>query len=250
MLTQNNLKLSIKNLHLYSSVGFFPTGIGTDGLPTEASAKEKRRVWRFLLTVSFLYTIFMAVRLKHVLQRENGTNKSDNMYTVSLHAIMLVGGAGAVVIHTLLWRSSKAWLNFCLLKDLLQGLPKGNVLALKIHEFERLSATWSDLLVEQQGGWQWDSILIRSVPVFYPVMGFCLEAAKWAAPDTPPYSLRSILPPVSIATVTVQGMCAIFEVILLINWIGIATYALFLQLLFLQRCHDDLTLWLQRFRWM
>ena len=138
MLTQNNLKLSIKNLHLYSSVGFFPTGIGTDGLPTEASAKEKRRVWRFLLTVSFLYTIFMAVRLKHVLERENGTNKSDNMYTVSLHAIMLVGGVGAVVVHTLLWRSSKVWLNLCLLKDLLQGLPKGNVVALKIYEFERL----------------------------------------------------------------------------------------------------------------
>ena len=48
------------------------------------------------------------------------------MYAVPLHAFILVGGVAANVTYALLWRSSTAWLNICLLRDLLSDLPPGN----------------------------------------------------------------------------------------------------------------------------
>ena len=88
--------------------------------------------------------------------------------------------------------------------------------------------------------------MIRSVPLFYLNIGSWLETAKWAALSTPAYSLRSVMHPLSVITAPEHVMCALVEVILLAYWISVGFYALFLQLLFFQRCHDDLTNWLRR----
>ena len=90
--------------------------------------------------------------------------------------------------------------------------------------------------------------MIRSVPLFYPIIGFCLEAAKWTTMDTPAYSLRSVMPPLSMITAPEHGMCAIIEVVLLAYWISVGFYAMFLQLLFFQKCDEDLTDWIQTLR--
>ena len=90
--------------------------------------------------------------------------------------------------------------------------------------------------------------MIRSAPLFYPIIGFLLETAKWTAPTTPAYSLRSVMPPVSMITAPEHAMCILIEVVLLAYWISVGFYALFVQLLFFQRCHDDLTNWLQSLR--
>ena len=66
----------------------------------------------------------MAIRLEDAIGGSKKTNSGGSIYAIPLHAIMLVGASGAVVIHLLLWRSSKVWLNDCLLKDLLCSLPK------------------------------------------------------------------------------------------------------------------------------
>ena len=126
MLTQNCVRLAIKSLKLYSSLGFYPIGFQNDGLPTPPSLKRRSKAWRCLLVTSVIYTIFVATRLgRTVGGNGEDTEVTHNMHAVPLHAIILVGGTAAIVTYALLWHSSTAWLNICLVRDLLTGLPQG-----------------------------------------------------------------------------------------------------------------------------
>lgn len=242
MLTQGSVQLVIKSVQLYSYLGFYPIGIRRDGLPTAISLQGRSKAWRYLLmTSSVLYIIFVAAGLGRALGHKATVDQANvAIYAVPLHAFILTGGVAANVTYVLLWRSTTAWLNICLLRDLLSGLPQGNDVV-SCNFFQPTDLCW----MFSENGRKWDNIMIRSVPLFYPNLGFWLEIAKWAAPNTPAYSLRSVMHPLSIIAAPEHVICAFIEVILLAYWISVGFYALFLQLLFFQRCHDDLTKWLQ-----
>ena len=129
MLTRSDVELAIKSLKLYSSCGFYPIGIQEDGLPAATSPQRRFKAWRYLLWISVLYTIFMAARLGQAMGSED-TNIiiMSRVQAAPLHVITLVGGIAANVTYVLLWRLSTLWLNVCLLRDLLSGLPQGDAM--------------------------------------------------------------------------------------------------------------------------
>ena len=255
MLTQDNVKLSVKSLQLYSALGFYPIEVPKSGLPALASATSPLRRGQTLLLCSVLYTVFMAIRLEGIVNgrtTENGTKA--NVYTLPLHVIMLVGATAGPIAYALLWRSSHAWLSVCLLLDLLKNLPRGMLpLTCVFPIFSYRSNVRKSFKIEcliLAGGRNFDCILIRAVPFFYPFLCFFLETSKFITPRIPAFSMRSIVPTNTMLPIALvaHGTCAVIEITLVVFWISVGYYALLLQLLFFQRCQDDLRNWLEGVR--
>lgn len=125
-----------------------------------------------------IYTIFVAARLGRAMGSEHADSSIMNrVHAVPFHAIILVGGVAAIVTYVLLWRSSTLWLNVCPLRDLLSGLPQGKLPShFKVSEAIDLCS-----VLFSENGRRWNNAMIRSAPLFYPSICFCLETAKWAA---------------------------------------------------------------------
>ena len=159
MLTQDSVELNIKRLNVYSALGFFPVGISKTGDSVGTASLHKLAIWRALFICSLCYSVFMAARLEYALGSENfgvQTRNHGSIYAMPLHVILMVGGTGANVVHLLLWRPSRGWLNVSILRDLLAHLPKGKPhfsvfsgilihLLTNLSKHEKVNGNWTTL---------------------------------------------------------------------------------------------------------